>query len=136
MRRSAPAPTLRVNPGNAPAYARVERGSAGLRLVGAAPPDGFEQAPGEALRLVGAAPFPAHEAVVVANGQLVLLAGRGVAASMRTPQMHLVHDRRPPGLDGVAGAALANAGLLHHDAGWRTVVLPVSYTHLTLPTKA
>ena len=124
MRRSAPAPTLRINPGNVPAYARVERGSAGLRLVAADPPGGFEQAPGEPLRLVGAAPFPAHEALVVAGGQLVLLAGRGVAASMRTPQMHLIHDRRPPGLDGVAGAPLANAGLLHHDAGWRAVVLP------------
>lgn len=124
MRRSAPAPTLRINPGGVPAYARVERGSAGLRLVGAPPPDGFEQAPGELLRLVGAAPFPADRALVVAGGQLVLLAGRGVAASMRTPAMHLIHDRRPPGLDAVAGAPLANAGLLHHDAGWRAVVLP------------
>jgi len=124
MRRSAPAPTLRINPGNVAAYARVERGSAGLRLVAAEPPDGAERAPGKPMSLVGAAPFPAHEAVVIAGGQLVLLAGRGVAASMRTPAMHLIHDRRPPGLDAVAGAPMANAGLLHHDAGWRAVVLP------------
>ncbi len=38
--------------------------------------------------------------------------------------MQVVHDRRPPGLDRVIGAAGANAGLIHGADGWRAVVLP------------
>jgi hypothetical protein len=47
-----------------------------------------------------------------------------VAVTLRVPQMTVVHDRRPPGLDHVMGASGANAGLLLGADGWRAVVLP------------
>jgi hypothetical protein len=124
MRRGAAHPTLPVDPAAAPAFARVERGPRGLRLAPAAPPDGAAEAPGPSLRLSAAAPTGVREAVVVAGGRLVLARGAGAAYSIALPQVRVVHDRRPPGLDRVAGAAGANAGLLHADDGWRAVVLP------------
>jgi hypothetical protein len=48
----------------------------------------------------------------------------GVAYSLAAPRMHVVHDRRPPGLDRVIGAAGANAGQRHGSDGWRAGVLP------------
>ena len=45
-------------------------------------------------------------------------------SASRAPRMHVIHDRRPPGLDRVVGAPGANAGLLHGADGWRAVVLP------------
>ena len=124
MRRAAPAATLRVDAATVGPYGRVERGPTGLRLVPVEPPGEAERAPGAPMRLAAGTPFPAHEVAVVAAGKLVLAVGRGVAASLRAPELHLIHDRRPPGLDRAVGAPLANAGLLHADAGWRAVVLP------------
>jgi len=124
MRRGAAHPTLPVDPAAVPAFARVERGQRGLRLAPAAPPDGAAEAPGPALRLRAGVPTGVREAVVVAAGRLVLARGAGAAYSVGLPQMRVIHDRRPPGLDRVAGAAAANAGLLHGDDGWRAVVLP------------
>ena len=60
----------------------------------------------------------------MAEGKLVIACSPGVAFSVALPRVHVIHDRRPPGLDAVAGAAGANAALLHGAEGWRAVVLP------------
>jgi hypothetical protein len=114
---------LPVEPGGIPAVSRVERGPRGLRFApaGEAAVDGPHSGP---LRARAAAPVPAREASVVAGGKLALLTGTGAAFSLRLPQVVVIHDRRPPGLDRTAGAAEANAGLLRADGGWRAVVLP------------
>jgi hypothetical protein len=70
------------------------------------------------------APVAVHEAVVVADGGLVLVASPGVARTLRAPGLQQAFDRRPPGLMRVAGASRSNAGLLLSDDGWRAVVLP------------
>ena len=123
MRRGG-APTLPIDPAAVPAFARVERGPRGLRLGAAPAPAGAAEGAGGPLRLRAAAPAAVRRAEVVAGGRLVLAAGTGVAYSLAAPDMRLVHDRRPPGLDLLAGAAGANAGLLRADGGWRAVVLP------------
>ena len=69
-------------------------------------------------------PFATHEAQIVADGSIVLTAAPGVARTIRLPDMAGLFDRRPPGLMRIAGADLANAGLLLDDSGWRAVVLP------------
>ncbi|HMO00599.1 MAG TPA: hypothetical protein PKD59_14400 [Miltoncostaeaceae bacterium] len=122
MRRGGP-PMLPVDPAAVPAVARVERGPRGLRFAQAG--DGAAPGPHSGpLRARAAAPVPAREAAVVAGGKLALLTGAGAAFSLRLPQVVVIHDRRPPGLDRTVGAADANAGLLHADGGWRAVVLP------------
>lgn len=126
MRRGGAPPMLAVDPAAAPALARVERGPRGLKLVAAAPPDGVATAPAEDLILESAAPVALRAAALVAAGTQVLGLGAlgGVAYSFAVPRLRVVHDRRPPGVDAVAGAASVNAGLLHGDDGWRAVVLP------------
>ena len=123
MRRGGP-PMLPIDPASAPPFARVERGPRGLRFAPVPAPAGAAAAPGPSLRVRAAAPAALRQAAVVAEGKLVLGAGAGVAYSLLAPKMQVVHDRRPPGLDRVIGAAGANAGLLHGDDGWRGVVLP------------
>jgi hypothetical protein len=112
-----------MEPGTVPAVSRVERGSRGLRFAPAGEPaaDGPHSGP---MRARAGAPVPAREATVVAGGKLALLTGAGAAFSLRLPQVVVIHDRRPPGLDRTLGAVHANAGLLHADGGWRAVVLP------------
>jgi hypothetical protein len=122
--RRGGAPTLPVDPAAVPAFARVERGPRGLRLGPVPAPAGAAEGAAGALRLRAAAPAAVRRAEVVAGGRLVLAAGTGVAYSLAAPDMRVVHDRRPPGIDLVAGAAGANAGLLRADDGWRAVVLP------------
>jgi len=123
MRRGGP-PTLPVDAASVPAFSRVERGPRGLRLVAAPAPAGAADDDGPALRLRAAAPVAVRDALVVAGGKLVLATAAGVAYSLSVPQMQVIHDRRPPGLDLAAGAPLANAGLLRAEDGWRAVVLP------------
>ena len=123
MRRGGP-PMLPVDPASVPPYSRIERGQRGLRFAPVTAPGDAAGAPGPFLRVRAAAPASLRQASVVADGKLVLGAGLGVAYSLMAPKMHVVHDRRPPGLDRVIGAAGANAGLLHGDDGWRGVVLP------------
>jgi hypothetical protein len=123
MRRGGP-PMLPVDPASVPPFSRVERGARGLRFAPVAAPPGAAGEPGAPLRVKAAAPAGLRQATVVADGALVLGAGLGVAYSLAAPRMHVVHDRRPPGLDRVVGAAGANAGLLHGSDGWRAVVLP------------
>lgn len=122
MRRGAP-PVLRLDAARAPAFSRVAPGAHGLRFAPEDPPAG-EAAPGPDLQPKAGAPVPAHEVIVVAAGRLVLAAAPGVARTLAAPDMRVIHDRRPPGLDRVAGASGANAGLLRADAGWRATVLP------------
>jgi hypothetical protein len=102
----------------------VEPGPRGIRLAPAPAPDGLAQAPGPPLRPVRGAPVPAHEVAIAAGGALAVLAAPGVARSLRVADLAVAFDRRPPGLSRVGGAALANAGLLLADDGWRAVVLP------------
>ena len=123
MRRGGP-PMLPVAPGGVPPFARVERGSRGLRFAPLGVPDGASDAPVPPLRALAAAPAGASRAAVVAEGKLVLAFSPGVAFTIALPRMHVVHDRRPPGLDLIAGAPGANAGLLRGADGWRAVVLP------------
>ena len=123
MRRGGP-PMLAVDPASVPPFAAVERGPRGLRFAPAPAPAGAADPAGAPLRVRAAAPAALRQAAVVAEGALVLGAAEGVAYSLAAPQMHVVHDRRPPGLDRVVGAAGANAGLLHGEGGWRAVVLP------------
>jgi hypothetical protein len=124
VRRAAPPPTLRVDPTGIAAHGRLEPGPRGLRLSPADPPDGPARADGPPLRPVRGAPVPAHELAVAAGGRLAVAAAVGVARSLRLPDLAVAFDRRPPGLMRVAAAALANAGLLQSDDGWRAVVLP------------
>jgi hypothetical protein len=123
VRRGGP-PMLPLDPSAVPAFCRLERGARGLRFAPADPPADAAAVPGAPLRAVAGAPAVVRSATVVAEGRLVLAAGPGVAFSIATPRMHVIHDRRPPGLDAAVGAAGANAGLLHADDGWRAVVLP------------
>lgn len=115
---------LPVDPVGVPPFARVERGPRGLRFAPTVPPAGAAAAPPGPGRVHAAAPAALRQGVVVAEGKLVLGAGAGVAFSVAAPRMHVIHDRRPTGLDRVVGAAEANAGLLHGLDGWRAVVLP------------
>ena len=125
MRRSAPPQLLRVDGTDPGPWARVGHGPQGLGLTEAPAPEGVAVAPDERpLRPVKGVPFATHEARIVADGGIVLTAAPGVARTIRLPDMAALFDRRPPGLMRVAGADLANAGLLFDDAGWRAVVLP------------
>ena len=123
MRRGGP-PMLPVEPGGVPPFARVQRGPRGLRFAAIAAPAGAAGTDPGPLRALAAAPAAARQAVVVAEGKLVIACSPGVAFSVALPRVHVIHDRRPPGLDAVAGAAGANAALLHGADGWRGVVLP------------
>lgn len=126
MRRGGAEPMLAVHPARAPAFARVERGPRGVRLIPVEVPGDVPQAPAVDLVLESAAPVALRAAALVAGGTWVLGIGTlgGVAYSLALPRIRVVHDRRPPGLDGVVGAADVNAGVLHADGGWRAVVLP------------
>jgi hypothetical protein len=126
MRRGAAEPMLAVDPARAPAFARVERGARGLRLTAHPAPEGATLAPAEDLVIESAAPVALRAATLVAGGAWVLGLGAlgGVAYSIGVPRIRVVHDRRPPGVDRVAGAHGVNAGLLHDQSGWRAVVLP------------
>lgn len=125
MRRSAPPQLLRVDGKDPGPWARVAHGPQGLGLTEAPAPEGVAIAPDERpLRPVKGVPFATHEAQIVADGAIVLTAAPGVARTIRLPDMAALFDRRPPGLMRIAGAGLANAGLLLDDAGWRAVVLP------------
>ncbi|WP_217915340.1 WD40 repeat domain-containing protein [Miltoncostaea marina] len=123
MRRGGP-PILPLDAAGVPPYARVERGARGLRFAPLPAPEGAAAEPGAPLRAMAGAPAALRRAAVVADGALVLGVGAGVAYTLRAPAMQVIHDRRPPGLDRAAGAAGANAGLLHGADGWRMVVLP------------
>jgi hypothetical protein len=125
MRRSAPPQNIRVDGTDAGPWARIAHGPRGLGLERAAAPEGVELAPDERLlRPVKGVPFATHEAQIVADGALVLTMSPNLARSIRLPDMVGQFDRRPPGLMRLAGASLANAGMLLDDAGWRVVVLP------------
>ncbi len=125
MRRSAPPQLVRVDGNDPGPWARVAHGPQGLGLAAAPAPAGVELAPDErSLRPVKGVPFATHEAQIVADGAIALTAAPGVARTIRLPDMAGLFDRRPPGLMRIAGAPLANAGLLLDDAGWRAVVLP------------
>ncbi len=123
MRRGGP-PMLPVDPASVPAFSRIDRGARGLRFAPVPAPEGAAGEPGAPLRVHAASPAGMRRAAVVDDGALVLAAGAGVAYSLAAPRMHVVHDRRPPGLDRVIGAPGANAGLIHGADGWRAVVLP------------
>lgn len=125
MRRSAPPQNVRVDGTDPGPWARIAHSPRGLGLEPAAPPDGVELAPDERLlRPVKGVPFVTHEAQIVADGSLALTMSPNLARSIRLPDMVGQFDRRPPGLMRVAGAHLANAGMLLDDSGWRVVVLP------------
>ncbi|MGD9694219.1 MAG: hypothetical protein AB7V42_00975 [Thermoleophilia bacterium] len=123
MRRGGP-PALPLDPAAAPPFARVERSPRGLRFAPTAAPAGAADPAGEPLRVSAGAPVRLRRAVLVDEGRLVLGGFPGVAYTVSVPRMQVIHDRRPPGLDLVAGAPAANAGLLRGEAGWRVVVLP------------
>jgi hypothetical protein len=105
-------------------WSRAERGPHGTRLVATDPPEGGGLAPGEDLVVRAVAPRGVHGLELVADGKLALAIGQGRAYSIRVPEMTVVHNRAPAGLDRIDGATIANAGLLHGDEGWRIVVLP------------
>lgn len=125
MRRSAPPQNVRVDGTDPGPWARVADGPRGLGLERVPAPEGIALAPDERLlRPVKGVPFATHEAQIVADGSLVLTVSPNLARSIRLPDMVGQFDRRPPGLMRLAGASLANAGMLLDDAGWRVVVLP------------
>lgn len=122
MRRAAP-PGLRLDPAVGPAIARVAPGAQGLRLRPAENPPG-SVAPMHDLRPAGGAPFRATWVEAVSAGRMALVGAAGIAASVTLPEVDVVHDRRPPELDAVVGAASANAGLVRVEGAWRALVLP------------
>ncbi|MDH3226310.1 MAG: hypothetical protein OEM67_04380 [Thermoleophilia bacterium] len=105
-------------------WARAEKGPRGTRLVATDPPKGARLAPGDELTIRTVAPRAVYGVELVADGKLALAIGDGRAYSIRVPEMSVVHNRAPAGLDRIDGATVANAGLLHGDEGWRIVVLP------------
>lgn len=123
MRRGGP-PALSLDAAAVPAFARMEAGPRGLRMAPVEAPAGAAGEPVPALRMRAGAPAAVREAAMVAGGRFVLATAPGIAYSLSVPQMQVVHDRRPPGLDRAIGAAGANAGLLRAGDGWRAVVLP------------
>jgi hypothetical protein len=123
MSESAVDPLV-VGPAPVGPWTRAERGPRGTRLVEADPPEHGTLAPGGALTVRALASRSVHTVEAVADGRLALALGSGAAFSIRVPEMAVVHTRRPPGLDRIQGAGVANAGLLHGDEGWRMVVLP------------
>lgn len=123
MRRGGP-PALALDPAAIEPFCRMERSPRGLRFAPAPEPERASPAPGAPVRAAAGAPVGVRRATVVADGKLVLACAQGVAYSIAAPRMQVIHDRRPPGLDAVIGAAGANAGLLRADDGWRAVVLP------------
>jgi hypothetical protein len=125
VRRAAPPQGVRVDSTDPGPWARVAHGPRGLGLTAAPAPQGVELAPAtDPLRPVKGVPFATNEAHIVADGGIAITAAPNVARTLRLADMAPLFDRRPPGLMRVAGAALANAGLLLDDAGWRAVVLP------------
>lgn len=125
MRRTSAAPSLRVDGTNASGWVKVDRTPRGMGLSPAKPPPDVRMAaPAPSWHPTYGAPLAIHEAAMVADGALVLVAAPGVARSLNAPVMSQAFDRRPPGLSRVVGASRANAGLLFSDDGWRAVVLP------------
>jgi len=125
LRRAAPPQLVRVDSADPGPWARIGHGPQGLGLTEAPAPEGVAVAPDERpLRPVNGVAFATHEAQIVADGAIVLTSAPGVARTIRLPDMAALFDRRPPGLMRIAGADLANAGLLLDDGGWRAVVLP------------
>ncbi len=125
MRRNAPPQNVRVDGTDPGPWARVAQGPRGLGLEAAPAPEGVSLAPDERLlRPVKGVPFVTHEAQIVADGTLALTVAPNLARSLRLPDMVGQFDRRPPGLMRLAGASLANAGMLLDATGWRAVVLP------------
>lgn len=122
MRRAAP-PGLRLDPAQSPSIARIVPGPRGLRLE-RAEVRGADVDPIHELSPIAGAPFRADAVAAVAGGRMALVATDGVAASVGLPEVRVVHDRRPPGLDAITGAAGANAGLVRVAGAWRAVVLP------------
>jgi hypothetical protein len=122
MRRGAPA-GLRLDPAQSPPIARIVSGPRGLRLE-RAEVRGADVDPIHELSPIAGVPFRADSIAAVASGRMALVATDGVAASVGLPEVQVVHDRRPPGLDAIVGAAGANAGLLRVGGAWRAVVLP------------
>lgn len=122
MRRAAP-PTLRVDQTASPPLARVAPGPRGLRLE-RAEVRGAVVDPIHELCPAAGAPFRAERVEVVSGGRMALVAAPGIVASVSVPDMRVVHDRRPPGLDAIVGAADANAGLARVEGRWRALVLP------------
>lgn len=125
MRRASAAPSLRVDGTNASGWVKIDRTPRGMGLTPAKPPADVRMAgSAPSWHPIYGAPLAVHEAAMVADGALVLVAAPGVARSLNAPAMSQAFDRRPPGLSRVVGASRANAGLLFSDDGWRAVVLP------------
>lgn len=124
MRRGGPPPGLRIDRGNIPAWAQVVGGPNGLRLAEASAPEGYELAPAPPVRVERGAPVGVETLSAAAAGELLLATSPGVAWSIRTVDLSVIHDRRPAGLDTGRATGLANAALLHADDGWRAVVMP------------
>lgn len=125
MRRASATPSLRVDGTNASGWVKVDRTPRGMGLTPATPPADVRMAgSAPSWHPIYGAPLAVHEAAMVADGALVLVAAPGVARSLNAPVMSQAFDRRPPGLSRVVGASRANAGLLFSDDGWRAVVLP------------
>lgn len=125
MRRAPAEPSLRVDGTHATGWTTVSRTSRGVGLAPAPAPDGVRMAAARRVwHPIYGAPLAVYEAVMVADGALVLVAAPGVARSLKAPVLSQAFDRRPPGLASVAGASRSNAGLLLSDDGWRAVVLP------------
>lgn len=124
MRRGGPPPGLRIDRGNIPPWAQIVGGPNGLKLAEAPEPSGVDTAPGPPLRVERGAPVAVSTLSAAADGELLLATSPDVAWSIRTVDLSVIHDRRPPGLDRGLAVGLANAALLHADDGWRAVVMP------------
>lgn len=124
MRRGGPPPGLRIDRGNVPPWAEVVGGPNGLTLAEAPAPSGRDLAPGPTLRVERGAPVAVRTLGAAADGELLLATSPGVAWSIRTVDLSVIHDRRPAGLDGGRPVGMANAAVLHAADGWRAVVMP------------
>lgn len=124
MKRGGTAAPMKFEAAGVPRVSKLVLGARGLKLAEADPPAGFEIGEDDPLTLSGATPVPGAICALADHDRVALIARPGALACLAWPSFNLLHERRPPGLDGLHAASGRNAALVHADGGWRAIVLP------------
>lgn len=124
MKRGGTAAPMKFEAAGVPTVSKLVLGARGLRLAETDPPAAVEIGDDDPLTLSGATPVPGTICALADHDRVALVARPGALACLAWPSFNLLHERRPPGLDGLRAAAGRNAALVHADGGWRAIVLP------------